>query len=174
MGTSDSLESLELSLAELKAFLMEAKRETFAGGMRRAPSLRPPHSRNYAFEREPFRYEDQYFGEYVDVGQEIVWFKGFPVWGMGYRGGLVHAFRHLRGPAFAFLREALRTPDPELPLRGPRRYASEPFVYDNQVQGDVTAFSGDEKVVRGEDIVCFRKYVGGLIHGTFASLTLID
>jgi hypothetical protein len=172
LETTSDHESLDLSLAALKAFLVEAKRRTFAGEVRRSTPLRPPYSRNYEYDSDGFRYEDQYFGEHVDVGQEIVWFKGFPIWGMGYRGGMMPEFMSIRGPAFAFLREALRNPDPELPLRGPHSYAGDTFVYTNAVDGDITAFTGDERVTRGNDLVCFRKYVGGLIAGKFVPLRL--
>jgi len=155
---------MQLLISELAAFLIEAKTNTFASGAPRAASLRP-RSKNYAYDKPPFRYEDQYFGEYVDVGEEVVWFHGIPIWGMGYRGGVVPEAFAVRVEAFDFLREALRNPSRQFPVRGPAFYRSERFSYVNQSRGNILAFTGEESVYLDDRQVCFRNYLGGLIHG---------
>lgn len=156
--------SMRVREAELKAFLIRAKRRTYAGQGRRDPSLRP-YSKNYSYKDGAFRYEDQYFGEYIDVGEELVWYHGIPLWGMGYRGGIhrKHLARHRE--ALAFLRRALRRPDPVLPVRGPRYLRRGAYIYTNAVQGDIRAFTGREDIYWCDEPICFRDYVGGIIWG---------
>lgn len=156
---------MKLRLSELIDFLKRAKINTFASDAPRLLPLRPPHSKNYAFDEPPFRYEDQYFGEYVDVGEEIVWFNGIPIWGMGYRGG-THAWaypNHVK--IFEFLREALRQPDPRLPVRGPMALARDPYFYTCSINGSLLAFTGTETVYFEGKPAAFRHFLGGLIRG---------
>jgi len=155
---------MNLKVSELIDFLRRAKITTFASDGQRSPSLRP-YSKNYSFDDPPFHYEDQYFGEYVDVGQEIVWFNGIPVWGMGYRGG-THAWAYPNHVAiFEFLREALREPDPVIPIRGPTTLFRDPFFYTCLLNGSLLAFTGTETVYWNGKPAAFRSLVGGIIRG---------
>ena len=94
-----------IDLKALCEFLIEAKKNSYAGEGARSPS-KCILSKNYLYTKGDFRYEDQYFGEYLDVGEEIVWFKEIPVWGMGYRGGMFEEYRHLSEETFKVLRKA--------------------------------------------------------------------
>jgi len=154
----------ELPLGALCSFLVLAKRHTFAADAPRS-APKSPLSKNYLFEIDDFRYEDQYFGEFVDVGIETVWYRGVPVWGMSYRGGVVARFASIKRPLFDFLREALRQPVPDFPTRGPREYARDALTYRNDVAGDIAGFHGAEQVWLAGEPSSHRRYVGGLILG---------
>ncbi len=58
-------------MQDLISFLIEAKQNTYARQAEPAPS-KCILSKNYLYLKDEFRYEDQYFGEYLDVGEEIV------------------------------------------------------------------------------------------------------
>jgi hypothetical protein len=164
---------MKLKVSQLIEFLQRAKITTFASDGQRSPSLRP-YSKNYTFDDPPFHYEDQYFGEYVDVGQEIVWYQGIPIWGMGYRGG-THAWAYPHHLAiFEFLREALRQPDPVMPIRGPTTLFRDPYFYTCLLSGSLLAFTGSETVYWEGRPAAFRTLVGGLIRGKHNTDMLIE
>lgn len=156
----------KLDLQELCEFLIESKRETFAKDGPRISS-KSPLSKNYLHERGDFRYEDQYFGEFLDVGEEIVWFRGIPVWGMGYRGGMLEGHENLASKTFTLLKKALMSPDPTFPIRGPQRLVEGEFEYKNSPLGDITSFTGSEEIKLDGQPIYFRNYIGGLIFGKY-------
>lgn len=155
---------LKLYRQELCDFLVLAKQNTFAKDVPKAES-KCLLSKNYVFEVSGFRYEDQYFGEHIDVGQEIVWYQSIPVWGMGYRGGIRQEFMAERDEAFKFLRKALMTPESSFPIRGPKHFQNGSYLYNNLPEGSILNFTGRETISRGGIEICFRQYVGGLIYG---------
>ncbi len=154
----------ELNIQSLCGFLVEAKQSTFA---KDAPKVLSKCilSKNYVYERGDFRYEDQYFGEIVDLGEEVVWFKNIPVWGMGYRGGIYRSYLEFRRQTFNFLRSALMYPEVTLPIRGQRQYQQNEFTYFNRAKGDIISFTGEEIILRYATEIYSRNYVGGLIYG---------
>lgn len=154
----------ELPRQQLCDFIAEPKSATYAAAAARVAS-KSPQSKNYLFERAPFRYEDQYFGEIVDMGMETVWYQGIPVWGMVYRGGVQEEYTHLKPALFSFLKEALRHPVANFPTRGPEEYRRGKLVYLNRPEGDMSAFHGSETILMDGEPACYRRYVGGLILG---------
>lgn len=158
------MDELVLSLKELCFFLDIAKKSTYAKDAPRSAS-KSVLSKNYSFEKGNFRYEDQYFGEYVDVGEEIVWFKELPIWGMGYRGGIHRKFSSEKESTFNALRKALCMPESNFPIRGPRYIQLGKYHYYNYPTGNISSFTGHEIILRDSQEICYRHYVGGLIYG---------
>lgn len=156
----------ELDVTALSEFLYDAKRSTFANDAPRSQS-KSILSKNYIYEKNDFKYEDQYFGEIIDVGEEIVWFKEIPVWGMGYRGGIKLDFIEQKIEVFNFLRLALQSPVPSIPIRGPNEFIKGNLCYINNVNGDITSFTGLEYISRNGSEVYSRNYIGGLIYGKY-------
>jgi hypothetical protein len=155
----------ELSRQHFCDFLMLAKKNTFADATAQRAQSKCLLSKNYIYEAGDFRYEDQYFGEYIDVGEEIVWYRDVPIWGMGYRGGIHSDFMDQRDEAFDFLREALKIPEPDFPVRGPKYFENDIYNYHNYPEGNIMGFMGQELICRGSTEICFRRYVGGVIYG---------
>lgn len=153
-----------LPIDELCKFLVNAKTNTFAKDVERVQS-KCILSKNYLYEEDDFRYEDQYFGEYLDVGEEIVWKNGIPVWGMGYRGGMLEAYRSLNKETFSVLRKALLIPEKDFPTRGPKQMICGDFKYVNITHGDIKSFTGEEYIEKNGNKIYFRNYIGGLIYG---------
>jgi len=155
-----------LSKKALCAFLVIAKINTFASENSRIIS-KNTLSKNYLYVDGAFRYEDQYYGEYVDVGQETVWYLNVPVWAMTYRGGIHKECYSEKTEAFGFLKEALKKPEEKFPTRGPRNLIIAPYHYINLPEGDILNFSGKEIVTKNQKEICFRSYLGGIIYGKF-------
>lgn len=152
---------------EFREFLILAKKSTYAGDGGRSKS-KCILSKNYLFEKDKFRYEDQYFGEYLDVGEEIVWYDSVPIWGMGYRGGMLDDYRKdlaVRKPTFNFLSRALLRSCDDFPARGPEILEESGLKYLNKYQGNLYDFVGREEIFYENNLVYKRDYVGGLIYG---------
>ncbi|PIV12869.1 MAG: XRE family transcriptional regulator [Candidatus Nealsonbacteria bacterium CG03_land_8_20_14_0_80_36_12] len=146
----------------LSEFIAKAKRSTFAKSGEKAESSRVG-SRDYLCQEGNLTYRDSYFGRVYDIGQEIVWEGDVPIWAMNYMGGMKEEYRHLSKDTFRFLRECLAQVDSSKPFRGPPSYKRDNFEYTNRADGDVTRFSGTERIFfEGEDIY-ERIYHGGLI-----------
>lgn len=128
------------SLDDLKDFLLEAKRATYAGHMVSDLSSRPG-SIDLEYRKGDFYYLDSYLGNIEFSGEEAVWFRGEAVWSMNYWGRTF-------GDPFSgdFLKSALSKGSPEYPYRGPAEYAEFPYSYRMQVDGDFFRFNGYEEI----------------------------
>jgi hypothetical protein len=75
----------------LSAFLIEAKRRTYAGLDDDATVSTPafPGSRQLEFHGDGLSYRDIYFGTTYFVGQEVVQSGARVIWSMSYAGGLL-------------------------------------------------------------------------------------
>ncbi|MHB1709108.1 MAG: DUF5680 domain-containing protein [Thermoplasmataceae archaeon] len=67
------------------------------------------------------------------------------------------------GNVYAFLKEALLRPDPQFPVRGPRRYQSRGMHYENIANGDTERFHGAEQIMVDGGGVYDLHYGGGLV-----------
>ncbi len=153
---------LNFKLNQLIDFIVEAKRNTFASDAERKKSSRWKF-KEYYFSKDNFIYKDRFWGNILDIGQEVVWYKNKPVWGMNYRGGMILKYQDIRRKTFAFLKHALKHVNYDHPFRGPSFLKKENFQYHNKSKGDIIEFSGDEFILFKNKKVYFRKYLGGLI-----------
>lgn len=141
------------------AFLLRAKRATYAGHGAEVPASRlQSHDLSYA--EGSFTYYDTYLGSSSFSGQEALWDEGTPFWSMNYVGRLV-------GEGFSgdFLKECLALVSPDRPFRGPAVHQNGDFLYHCAVQGDFSWFLGDEAIyLRGHRIYECR-FHGGTVRG---------
>ncbi|MDR2063366.1 MAG: DUF5680 domain-containing protein [Candidatus Nomurabacteria bacterium] len=155
---------------QLKKFLIEAKKQTYANqNVEKVASLRP-FSEDYHYEAEidgvKMVYHDTYFGGEKFIGEEVVYAgEGRPVWGMNYYG--VALDENLTEEAMdKALRPALMKAGEDtaiLPLRGPREFVNGDYRYTFSVEGDLDYFTGVEEISKGGEIV-YRLYChGGVI-----------
>lgn len=152
--------------ADLIGFLLQAKRQTYAGKddtASVAPAL--PGTRQLEYRLGPYLYRDIFAGAQFFVGQEIVYHEDKPVWSMSYAGG-VDAYLDDQAQVdeiYAFLRLALRQGTPGLPFRGPAKFRQRSFLYTNKAQGDLDAFTGRELISLANAKVYELYYMGGLL-----------
>lgn len=143
--------------AGIVAFLMRAKRATYAGkGAETAPSRMGAH--DLAYREGDLSYYDTYLGGERFAGEEAVWIGENPYWSMNYAG-------RVTGAPFSgdFLKEALLRVPADAPYRGPAHYADGGYAYACEVAGDFAWFQGRETISwQGQEIYeCF--FHGGLI-----------
>jgi len=152
---------------KLAEFLVRAKISTYAGDGKEVTPQRPGFN-ELEYREGDMEYRDSYAGFYCAPGQEVVRFKGKPIWAMSYNGGMIKKYQEdeaFSGRTFAFLKEGLKRVDKSRPFRGPDSFKDGDFEYIDETEGDITLFNGCEKILyKGEEV--FRQhYLGGLILG---------
>ncbi|KWX79803.1 XRE family transcriptional regulator [Paenibacillus riograndensis] len=138
-------------------FLLEAKKETYAGKGSETPPSRP-QSHDLAFQKGNLKYLDTYLGTKKFAGEEALWEDGKPVWALNYAGRVL-----ADGFSGDFLKEALLHVPEDKPFRGPETYRRDGFTYKCTVDGDFQWFSGYEEIWNGADKVYECRFHGGLI-----------
>ena len=154
---------MDIARDELVAFLIEAKRQTYAAGGGEAvdePLL--PGSRQLEYGDGAWLYRDVYYGGDFFVGQETVYHDGTPVWAMCYAGGILEDVDQT-APVYAFLQAALREVGPARPYRGPGSLRQGAYAYTDAGGGTVARFWGVEEIARGGQAVYRLRYSGGLL-----------
>lgn len=142
---------------ELIAFLLRAKRATYAGKGAESPSSRPAsHDLHYA--EGELAYIDTYLGGSHFAGEEALWRSGVPIWSMNYVG-------RVTGEPFSgdFLKDALRHGTADMPYRGPAEYAEGDYLYRCAVEGSFEWFSGIETITLQGRRVYECRFHGGSI-----------
>ncbi len=149
---------------QIAKFLVKAKTETYAGDGAEVHPQRPGF-KELEYKEGDLEYRDSYYGFFAAPGQEIVRFKGTPIWNMAYNGGMNPKFRDfdLAKQTYAFLKKALLLVEEVRPFRGPNNLKQGDWEYTDQSQGDIKDFKGTETITyKGEEV--FRQdYIGGLI-----------
>lgn len=153
--------------AGLAAFLLEAKRRTYAGLDDDATIAVPQLAGSKQLEHRagPYSYRDIYFGMGFFVGQETVSMGDRPIWSMAYSGGALAdvSGRDALLSLYRFLRQALLVGDVNLPYRGPAVLEGEGMTYRNDVNGTLTRFQGVERIFLRNTLIYELHYSGGLL-----------
>src|SRR3977135_1028391 len=113
----------QTATARLAAFLVEAKRRTYAGLDDDASVATPitAGAKQLEYSDNELSYRDIYFGMVFFVGQEVVADKQRAIWSMSYAGGVSSDItdRDKFLGVYAFLRKALLCIGEDRPFRGP-------------------------------------------------------
>ncbi|MDH6258370.1 DUF5680 domain-containing protein [Bradyrhizobium sp. BR13661] len=154
--------------ADLAAFLVEAKRRTYAGLDEDATVATPllVGSKQLEHRAPPYAYRDIYFGMGFFVGQETVSQDDRVIWSMSYSGGARAEIADRDGflAIYKFLRQALLAVRVEEPFRGPRLFEQADMIYRNDVEGGLDRFHGVETISRQNGAVLYElRYSGGLL-----------
>ena len=149
-------------VAELEAFIVAAKKRTYAGDGAKLLSYRQgSHDLQHA--EGDFIYHDCYFGGTDFAGEEVVYWRGSPVWAENYFGRIVE-------PNLISAERAGQV----IKLSLTKMYAAGRFLggfeaidgdcsYSDTNAGDATWFQGREWIDRAGRTVYELRYHGGLI-----------
>ena len=153
---------------DLAAFLVEAKRRTYAGLDDGAPVATPllAGSKQLEHRAPPYAYRDIYFGMGFFVGQESVSRDDRVIWSMSYSGGVRAdiADRDTLLATYKFLRQALLAIPIEKPFRGPRLFEQAAMIYRNESEGALDRFHGVETIAEHDGTPLYElRYSGGLL-----------
>lgn len=116
-------------------------------------------SRQYLYTEGDYHYRDHYFGYRQFGGEEVVWLNQQPLWQMLYFGQIISS--QACEPVFVFLEEALKQPDDDIPLRGPKRFTQDHWEYRLLVEGELQQFHGVEQVLLSDQLVYEMRLIGG-------------
>ena len=151
----------------LAAFLIEAKRRTYAGLDGDATIATPllTGSKQLEHRAGPYAYRDIYFGMGFFVGQETVSKDDRVIWSMCYSGGARPQVtdRDALLSLYKFLRQALLACDVSAPYRGPTTFVGDEMTYRNDVNGTIASFHGVEQISRDGAVLYELRYSGGLL-----------
>lgn len=131
---------------DLKEFLVAARKNTWASGGGKESSARTGSEGRFVFEKEGWRYEDEFFGGKLFQGEEIVYLNDRPVWGMVYAGGIPAEAEVDSETEFEFLKQALVTYVDKARFPGQVKFAKEERVYISDFVGSLDLFLGREIV----------------------------
>ena len=152
-------------MEELRAFLMEAKKQTYANENIKKVSSSRKESYDYEYSNGMFLYHDTYFGGLNFMGEEIVYSQDdTPIWGMNYYG--VTLDESLSEEAMdKALRPALMQVgiDDIIPVRGPKEFINGDYTYRFDIKGDLNYFEGEETIYKNENKIYSLKCHGGRI-----------
>ena len=154
---------LGFSLQELEAFIIMAKSATYVGDGREAEPCRPG-SHDLIFEDTPFFYLDSYFGGSDFIGQEVVYYKGKPVWAMNYYGRILEPDLVTGAETGQMIKASLsKMYAEEGRFLGGFEHTAGELHYTDTSQGEVSSFIGKEWITRDNVKVYELYYHGGLI-----------
>jgi len=153
-----SEEKNKMNLDNLKDFLAEARRNTYAANNTPTDNPRLLESIQLEFQRGDYFYRDIYFlGSKNFIGQEIVYQESKPVWGMNYIGNTIGKLETI------FLKEALFKLSENCRFGGACEYERRELKYQDQGQGNLEGFLGEEKIYLEAKNIYKLNYQGGLI-----------
>lgn len=146
----------------LERFVVAAKAATYAGDGQKVLSYRQG-SHDLQHHAGEWAYHDCYFGGADFMGEEVVYFRGEPVWGMNYYGRLLREELLSAAEAGQTIKRSLTALYRERRFLGGFRFADGDREYTDTSEGDVAWFTGKEWIdvggVRAYELV----YHGGLI-----------
>lgn len=150
---------------DLYNFLIESKKQTYANENAKKTESSRKGSYDYEYSNEKMTYHDTYFGGTKFMGEEVVYTSGdTPIWGMNYYGITLdealseEAIDKALRPALMKVGE-----DDIIPVRGPKKYIDNEYIYTFEVSGNLECFEGTETIYKNEDKVYVLKCHGGII-----------
>jgi hypothetical protein len=154
-------------LIQLNQFLGKAMLATYAGEGKEVKPQRPGF-KEFEYSEEPFYYRDSYMGWFKSAGQETVWYNDKPFWTQLYGGGMFPEYQNdqeFASQTFDFLKQAMSAGDKSSTFqpRGLNGFKDGDWQYTNTMEGDITQFKGEEKILYRGKPVFFHYFFGGLV-----------
>jgi Domain of unknown function (DUF5680) len=149
-------------LAQLEGFILAAKRRTYVGSGEPAAALRPG-SHDLEFSEGEFEYHDCYFGGADFVGEEVVYWRGLPVWAENYFGHILEPDQISAERAGQVIKSSLTAMYAEDRFLGGFAAVDGEYHYRDASTGDAAWFQGREWIEVGGRPAYELYYHGGLI-----------
>jgi hypothetical protein len=149
-------------LEELETFIVAAKRRTYVGSGEPATPLRPG-SHDLEYSAGDFAYHDSYFGGTDFVGEEVVYWRGQPVWAEIYFGRILQPDLISAARAGEVIKTSLTKMYSEGRFLGGFEATDGDCTYRDVSAGDATWFQGREWIERSGRTAYELYYHGGLI-----------
>lgn len=147
-----------MNFDELKNFIAEARRNTYAGDGKRIESPFLTGSVQLEHRKGEYFYRDIYFGgEKNFIGQEVVYQNDKPIWSMVYCGSVEPP------EAANFLKKSLSNLSEKCRFGEECEFEEDDLRYKDEGEGTLERFNGEEEIfIKGESVYKL-KYQGGLV-----------
>lgn len=156
----------EKLLRDLNQFMGHASKVTYASSGGKVESWRKGFE-ELEYTEGDWYYRDSYTGSLRSWGQEVIWYKGEPIWSCLYGGGMTPEKMDttFARETFGFLKKAFLIGDKENTFqpRGPVDFQDGDWKYHCELNGDITKFKGTESISRNNTVVFTHDFVGGLV-----------
>ena len=147
---------------ELNAFLVRAKKDTYASGKK--PTTLKDGFEEFVYQEGTRLYRDGYrakdpkpFG-----GREVVFEDEKPVWIMNYYGFMLSNEVESKD-VYRFLRKTMSLVEEDRPFRGCSNLKEGDYEYKDNSEGDVNRFIGTERIFFKGKEVYRLEYHGGIL-----------
>ena len=148
----------EISFEELKKFVAEARKNTYAGEGESVKSPLLDGSHQLEYEKDKYFYRDIFFtGEKNFIGQEAVYFNGNPIWSMVYSGSAEPK------EITPFLKKSLSVLSEKCRFGERYELKENNLLYKDDGQGTLERFGGQEQIFKQGQEVYKLNYHGGSI-----------
>ncbi len=145
----------------LRQFVQKTNKEGYGSGKTGHWIKEKDGSTTIPFASGDFRLHDNFFGGEPYGGREVVFFQNAPVWLMVYYGKVIPGQDILE--VYKVIQKALSNAPDEMPVRGPKFLEEGEFKYENEWEGELEEFSGEESISRNGETVYNAEYMGGLV-----------
>lgn len=152
----------EISVTDLERFIVAAKAATYVGSGQKLLPYRLG-STDLQYREGDWAYHDGYLGNTDFLGQEVVYYRGRPVWAMNYYGRILRDDLISAAEAGAMIKESLTQMYKQRRFLGGFQHSAGDLAYTDTSQGDLAAFTGREWIDRGGEPVYQLEYHGGLV-----------
>jgi hypothetical protein len=147
---------------DLEQFIVRAKQATYVGGGKKLLPYRLG-SRDLQYDEGDWVYHDSYLGESNFIGQELVYYRREPIWGMNYFGHILKPDRITAAQAGQVIMVSLGRLYQEGRFLGGFAHVVDRFRYVDTNDGDVRCFTGKEHITEDDQVVYELVYHGGEI-----------
>lgn len=155
---------MEWNESQLTEFIVEASRNTYADpNAKTVETPYRPGCEEYLYESGDWRYLDSYAWIRDGGGEEVVYFKGKPVWVMNYYGYIVG--NPDTKAVYASLHRALALRHAVLPVRGSKLEEMENGLRYEVVltRTEIGNFIGSEQIFERDTLVYEAYFHGGFV-----------
>lgn len=154
---------MDFDLKELNRFIVKAHFNGYASSGEGGEKTLSDGCKELKYRESNFYMRDRYFGSKTFIGEEVIFYRQNPVWGMNYYGAVI-AEPVSTKEIYSFLKDALKRVTENLPYRGPSNFKNGDFEYWNNADGQIENFSGQERIFHKKELVYTLNYHGGLIN----------
>ena len=150
-----------MNTQNLTQFLLASNQAGYATGEERQWTKEDDGSTTITFVQGQFRSHDNFFGGEPYGGRLVVFHNTKAVWMMVYYGWVESGAN--TDEVYKILREALKRMPEDAPFRGPKELTIDEYKYENNWQGNVERYEGQEKIMHAGKIIYQAWYKGGLV-----------
>ena len=156
---------MNINNKEFLDFLVKAKKSTYANSD--APKVLSSRvkSKDYEFTDGDYIYHDTYFGGVKFMGEEVVYYNDNILWGMNYYGVTLDdsLTEELMDKVLRVALMKVGKDKDIIPVRGPKEFVNEDYLYTFNVDGDMENFVGTEQIYKDKKLIYELKCHGGII-----------